>query len=109
MFVRLFVDANDENEALNTYQWMIKKIENYIKSEEIKKIEPYWKIEGVFIIETQMEFIFDATNEMFMNILNCISDKWIFSGIPVDEALASVDTEGCNYIIDGLKLINIFY
>lgn len=42
-------------------------------------------------------------------ILENIADKWIRFGSPTTELLASDTTENSNFILEGLKMINIHF
>lgn len=109
MLFRLFAYSNSESEAKKVFDSIINNIENSIVYKEYKKIEPYWKIEGIYVIEVKIELDKDFNEEKKEEFLKSIADKWTMFGNPVDEVLASETTEGCNYIKKGVNMINIFY
>jgi hypothetical protein len=107
MYIRLFANSQTEGEALSVFENVISYITNIIKCKEIKKIEPYWKIEGVYEIGAEIELNEDLKGDYLKGFLNSISDKWIFYGNPANEVLASDSTESCTYLKVGVKMINI--
>lgn len=109
MYIRLFANANNSDEALQILDRAIYSIKNDIETQEIVKLEPYWKIEGVYIVETNIVLRERIKEEQLKHFLNEIADKWIFYGGHVNEALTSETTQGCNYIKKGINMINIFY
>ena len=60
------------------------------------------------MFKTKLEVQFNEafTQDKFTKFLESISDKWIDEG---DSVLASDTAEGCNYIKDGVGLIEIFF
>lgn len=60
------------------------------------------------MFKTKLEVQFNEafTQNEFARFLENISDKWTDYG---DSVLASDTTEGCNYIKDGVGLIEIFF
>lgn len=109
MLFRLFAYSNDEVEAKSVFESIINDIESSIVYKEYKKIEPYWKIEGIYVVTVRIELHNDFEGENKEDFLKSISDKWITFGNPIDEVLASETTEGCNFIKKGVNMINIFY
>ena len=60
----------------------------------------------MFEIGFEVQFNEAFTQNEFARFLESISDKWIDEG---DSVLASDTAEGCNYIKDGVGLIEIFF
>ena len=60
----------------------------------------------MFEIGFEVQFNEAFTQDKFTRFLESISDKWTDYG---DSVLASDTTEGCNYIKDGVGLIEIFF
>ena len=60
----------------------------------------------MFEIGFEVQFNEAFTQEKFERFLESISDKWIEFGLSI---LASDTTEGCNYIKEGVGLIEIFF
>ncbi|KYN78010.1 hypothetical protein A0J52_01625 [Clostridium sporogenes] len=109
MLFRLFAYSNNKDEAKFVFNSIIKNIESSIVYKEYKKIEPYWKIDGIYVVEVKVEFykgLYEKNKEEF---LKSIADKWTVFGNPIQEIIASDTTEGCMYIKKGIKMINIFY
>ena len=109
MFIRLYVNAKSEPEALIVLEKILKIFEPILKDKEIQKVEPYWKIEEVYIVEVTMTMLIsEGKTELKKNrILESIAKKWTQIGSPATELLASDTTENCNFILEGLKMINI--
>lgn len=84
------------------------ELDNIDKIEYVA-IEPYWKIDGIYILEVNVDLKIAFTEERVTKFLDSISDKWTFFGDPIEEALASEATEGCSYIINGVNMVNIFF
>jgi hypothetical protein len=109
MFVKIFAFSNNKDEAKVVYRRFIETTRQYIKEEKIEKIEPYWKFEDSQIIRANIILNCDIGSKQFEEFLSKISDKWEFLGMPIEEALASVNAPGCKYIIDGIEMVNLFY
>lgn len=109
MLFRLFAYSNNEVEAKIVFDSIISGIESSIANKEYKKIEPYWKIEGIYVVEARIELHKDFNEGKKEEFFRSISDKWTAFGNPVNEILASETTVGCNFIKKGVKMINIFY
>ena len=60
----------------------------------------------MFEIGFEVQFNEAFTQDKFTRFLESISDKWTDYG---DSVLASDTTEGCNYIKEGIGLIEIFF
>lgn len=109
MFIRLYENAKSEREARLVLEKVLKIFEPVLKNKEIKKVEPYWKIDGVYVVEMTMLISEDKTEVEINGILESIADKWTRFGSPTTELLASDTTENCNFILEGLKMINIHF
>lgn len=109
MFIRLFTNTNKQEEAIRIFNSIFDNFNEYFRNKEISKSEPYWKMNGVYVVEANIEFLGDITDKIFTEFLESIADKWLYFGNPVDEALASDTTEECKFIKNGIKMINIFY
>ncbi|WP_176009274.1 hypothetical protein [Paenalkalicoccus suaedae] len=107
MFVRLFVNSKNDSQTRSILRSFIKKFHPILKSQEIQKIEAYWKIENAYVVEIDLSLL-DGTSEVELNkVLMSISDRWLKFGSPTNEFLASETTEGCKYILNGLIMVNI--
>lgn len=109
MFIRVFIDALSDDEALIKYRNINEVIYPEIKNENIKKNELYWKIEGVYVIEAKFEFFEELSEEIINKYLESIADNWQYFGNPVDEALASSSDEDISFIKEGVRMINVFF
>lgn len=109
VFARIFIRSNTVDEAMEIYQKFIKIIREFVKTEKVEKIEPYWKYDDTHVVETNIILTCDLGSTEFKELLYKISDKWTFLGKPVNNAIASITTEGCDYVINGIDMINIFY
>lgn len=109
MFIRIFVVSRTADEAKGVYLSFLDKTKYFLRKEEINKIEPYWKYDDMYVIETDILLNCDVGSTQFEEFLHQISDKWTFLGKPVNNAIASLTTEGCKYIVKDIDMINIFY
>lgn len=109
MFINLFIYSDNEENAKKIVNELFKNEQSYIKKIEYKRFEPYWKFDNMFEIEFEVQFNEAFTQEKFEKFIGKISDKWTSLGDPVHSILASDTTEGCNYIKEGVGLIEIFF
>lgn len=108
MFVRLFANTTDKSEAISILNNTLASIENKIKSKNITKTEPYWKMEYVYLVESEILFYDDLDSEQINQFMYGIANKWMFFGSPINEALASDTVEGCEFLISGVKFYYIY-
>ena len=109
MLIRIFTDTDTENNTKKVYEDFTERISNFIKEIKSIKMESYWKYSDMYVIEIDIKLTCTPYDMQFQEFLYKISDKWHFCGIPVDEAVASINDDGCSYIINGVNMINIFY
>ena len=109
MFIRIFTYFKDEYEIKIMIDEIINKQIEIINKVEYITIEPYWKLEGIYKVEAEVDLKLEFTEEIREKFLYSISDKWTYFGNSMEEALASETTEGCNYIKDGINMINIIF
>ena len=108
MFIRLFAYAANDDEARVVAENCLGSLSQNISAVEYTLSEPYRKMDGVYKVELTVSFVQDLSDSQFKVFLDDVSDKWTTFGTPVNEYLASDTTEGCEYIRDGISLINIF-
>lgn len=109
MLIRLFAYASNKGEAKHIFESIIIDIENNIVHKKYTKNEPYWKMEGIYEVEVNIELTRDFNELKRDEFLKSISDKWLAFGEPIEEVLASNTNKDCKYIKSGIKMINIFY
>lgn len=109
VFIRLFAHSTNEDDSKRIFNEMMDCELDNIDNIEYVAIEPYWKIDGIYKLEANVNFKITFTEKRITKFLDSISDKWTFFGNPVEEALASETTEGCNYIKNGVNMVNIFF
>lgn len=109
MFIRLFAECDDKETALDIYRDVMGGMKENVENEEIVDVKPYWKMKGIFVVEAEMDLKRELNDEELNHFLASISDKWLRFGDPTDELLASVTTEGCNYMKKGVYMINIHF
>lgn len=108
MIVKIFANASNKNEAIEVYKNFINIINEYIKFEKLKKIEPYWKFKDMYIVEVSVDLHCQFGSEHFDQFLYRICDKWEHFGNPIDELLASASNVETGYILENVEMINIF-
>ncbi|HBI02455.1 MAG TPA: hypothetical protein DDY49_00310 [Paenibacillaceae bacterium] len=106
MFIRIYLNTDNQQDALNILENVLNQLDVEIQNKEIVKVEPYWKMEEVYIIEVSF-LVNKLTEEGFEKFLEKISDKWTYFDHPINEVLASETTDGCTFLFPGVKLINI--
>jgi hypothetical protein len=109
MFIRLFADYDNEQNTTELFYNILDDLKGYIKDVTITSTKPYWKIEGVYVLEAYINLLHELNEEERRVFLESISDKWLFFGKPVNESLASKTTEDCTYIMNGVYMINIHF
>lgn len=108
--MRLFANTNHSDGAQIIFDSLFEDFKLCFQNIDVLKNEPYWKMDDVFVVEANMEYIGDVTDEQFISFLESIADKWQFFGeIVKEEALASDTMEECNFLKKGVKMINIIY
>ena len=107
MFMRLIVYAEKEEEAYAVYNDCVKDIEDSILEVQTMKLKPYWKIAGMYEIETALKL--NIIKEKFILFLDSISDYWEELGAPVpNDLLATAAAAGCHYIKSNISLVDLF-
>lgn len=106
MFINLYTYSNNEEETKKIINELLKNELQYIKEIEYKQFEPYWKFDDMFKTKLEVQFNEAFTQEKFERFLESISDKWTDFEASI---LASDTTEGCNYIKEGIGLIEIIF
>lgn len=109
MFIRLYVNAKSKPEARSVLDKVLEIFDPVLQNKEIQKVEPYWKIDGVYVVEMTMLILEGKTEVEINRILESIADKWIRFGSNTNELLAFDTTENCNFLLEGLKMINIHF
>lgn len=105
--MRFFLYAEDDNAALVIYEDCVKHIANYIIERYGLKVEPYWKISDMYVIEESIKV--NIERDKYQIFLKSISDSWIQFGYPeVNELLASEAGSG-KYMKNKLSMVNLFF
>lgn len=95
--------SNNKKESKDFTEYTVKPLNNYIKRIKYKSNKPYWKIDGMYVVEIKLEFNDKLNNNNFNEFLKSISDNWSIFGMHNEELMSS-DT---NYI--ELDMINMFF
>ncbi|GMA99505.1 hypothetical protein [Pelosinus sp. IPA-1] len=61
----MFAYSENQDGATTIFKGVVDAIKTTVKKEEICKIEPYWKIKGIYVIEASVYF----ENEMKYKLL----------------------------------------
>lgn len=109
MFIRIFIYSTSSDESISIFNQLIEIIKDEINSFLITLNEPYWKIEGIYVLEAEITLKSQLNSEINKKFLDNISDNWIKFGNPVTEVLASKTSENCKYMHEKINLINIIY
>jgi len=108
LFIRLYVTAQNEKEAKVTLKAVLEKIKQIVIRINVEKVEPYWKFNDMYVIELNLIVKKELNPSQLKRLLESIADKWSCYGEPINEFLASKTTKGCNYILKGVEMINIY-
>ncbi|KML31413.1 MULTISPECIES: hypothetical protein [Priestia] len=108
MFVRLYVTAKNKTDAKKNLKICLEKINPILVKANVEKLEPYWKFDDMYVVELNLIVKKDLSLNELTQLLETISDKWQYYGDPINEFLASKTAEGCNYILKGVEMINIY-
>lgn len=109
MFVRLFAECGNQESALEIYRDVMDGLKEEVIKEKIISVKPYWKMNGIYVVEAELDFKNGLSEEKCHAFLTSIADQWLCFGDPPNEVLASVTTEGCSYMKKGVYLINIHF
>jgi hypothetical protein len=107
MFVRMYVNAINEEVALGFAQKFVNLFDSFLKSISDQVIEPYWKLKGVYQIEIEMQLYREINEKEIKKVLSTIGDNWLTFGDPVNELLISDTTDNCDIKLSDVKMINI--
>ncbi|MDE7422209.1 MAG: hypothetical protein K2N51_00695 [Lachnospiraceae bacterium] len=108
MFLRFFVYAVNDNDAMEIIDDCLNSIKTCIfkKSEFILK--PYWKIPDMYVVEVSLKLKIEKVK--FVNFLESISDHWLQFGSSVTDELLASETDGiCKYMKNKISMVNIFF
>lgn len=107
MFMRFFLYAENDNDAMYVYEDCIKHIVDYIVERDGLKVKPYWKFSDMYVIEESFKVKIDR--DKYQSFLKSISDCWVQFGYPeINELLASETGLG-KYMKNNLSMVNLFF
>lgn len=109
MVIRLFAQTQNQDEARKLLLDVIEILSEKIKEYSFVKCEPYWKMEGITEVEAKIDFVDELRNDERERFFMSISDKWLYFGNPIEEALASKTTDGCKNLMKGIEMINVIF
>lgn len=109
MFIRAYIYSCSSLESKNTFEELIKSINEKIKIKKFIKNELYWKDDSMYVVEVEIEFYEKLDEKNLKYFLNNISNKWLTFGNPIDEFLTSETMENCKILINNISMINVFY
>ena len=104
MYIRFFVKAGSLKDAKELVNESFGDIENIIMYKKRKSTKPYWKIDGIYIVEFSLK-LYKGT---WIEFLKNYSDVWEECGVLVEEFLAAEKIPDCKYMKEGFVFINIF-
>lgn len=99
--------SEEKDDAYTIVENSLKIMNEIIIEQKYISIEPYWKIEKMYVVE--IDLIIRDNYKYMILFLNSISDCWIRFGDPTDELLASQSGGKCYIKNDKIRLINIFF
>lgn len=108
MLFRFYIYSEKKDKAIEIFEEVIEVIEKNIRKREVIKVEPYWKISGIYVVEALIEPDIFWKDKIFSKFMQSIADVWKEFGNPTDELLASKEMENCVYMRNELSMVNIF-
>lgn len=109
MFIRVFIKKGTISDAKDVFLKIIELIKEKVKEVNYKKIEQYWKIEGVVLLEAELNLISDFDNEEKNIFMDRIANSWMYFGNFNEEVISSSNIENQQFYIDDIDMINIFF
>lgn len=108
MFIRLYLNAKNKDAAQHALNKFLQILKPIVENNKLLKIEPYWKIENIYVVEIDVINTKNYTKTKLNELLREISDNWIEFDDPVNELLASSTGDSCNFILPEFNMINIY-
>lgn len=110
MFIRCFVYANKKDDAQEIIERSLRMMQDNIVEKKNICIEAYWKIDGMYQIELELELDKRRNYETVALFLNSISKCWIQYCSPINnEILASQSEENCHMVNEKINFIDIVF
>ena len=68
MFIRYFVDARSNDEAIQVVEATINDLMKCVSLKRFKSVIPYWKMENIYIVEMYLELKIDTSKFFLITI-----------------------------------------
>lgn len=110
MFIRFYVYADNEENALRIYRHCKNNVQKYIKKEQLDSVTPYWKFSDMYVLE--VSFTWSIKAKQFEFFLDSICDYWCSFGRPLANEfslLASETNKDCTYMQNSISMIEILF
>ncbi len=109
MYLRLFIETENFEFAKNILSTVLNPIDKKVKKLDIVKLEQYWKMEELILLEAEIELHCDLSEHDRGLLIYNIADRVEFRGEPIDEILVSRTMLECNIYIKELYMIIIYF
>ena len=107
MFIRLYLYAQNDNDAKDIYDDCVSQIADYIVEKDGLKVEQYWKFSDMYVVEESIKFNIDV--DEFQTFLKSISDSWLQFGYPETDELLASETDSGKYMKNKISMVNLFF
>ncbi|SFK04052.1 hypothetical protein [Bacillus sp. 71mf] len=105
----LFVECQNENEALKILHELLQKIDTIIISHDVSSNEPYWKCDGWFTIVCNIETSISIIDiEKAEKILEKVSNKWLWNKGKIS-ASSTINNEGTVFFNDKVRFFTCWF
>lgn len=110
MFIRFYVYADNEEDALHIYKHCMDNVQKYIIEEQIHSMIPYWKFSDMYVIEVSWTWNIDIA--LFRTFLESISNNWSHYGRALAgefSLLASETNKDCTYMQSKISMVDMHF
>jgi hypothetical protein len=105
IYLSIFCICNTKEEALDIANEILGEIDTWIGSYEILSNEPYWKIDGWFVVRCRLENTKMMDKQKAQRMLDKISDKWKWT---LDSACSAVNM-GAKFIHPQVQFVDCVF
>lgn len=103
--ISFFCECKTEEEALELVNEILREINVWIDSYQILTNEPYWKIDGWYVVRCNLNTK-TMDKQQIKDMLNKISDKWEWT---YDSAYSCAINMGAVFINHSMKFVDCVF
>jgi|GEM_PF-3585547 len=110
MFIRMFVCAEDTQQAVMICDKYFDQMLNISNERKILKNEKYWKIDSIYLLEIVVDWDNKPQlREKLVNNIKMFPVKLTVYGEPIEEILVVKNDEIQDFNMNDLEMINVFF